>query len=412
MKRKTKSILALFLVFTLLFWTVGAVSAMPSISNIFDNDNILDNIFNHDFTLNIIPHSLLDPPTVQFNGEHLSLDVDPQIDNGTTLVPLRGIIEALGADIEWDDTSKTVTVVKGDDTIELTIGQKTAYKNGDAVDLNVACKLVNGRTMVPLRFISEAIGADVNWDGETRDISITFNSSVDDYIADLKDTLKDYFKDAGNVYFGDDGIDTAINLWGNKNDLVYTVKLDLSNAEDYDNLTDLTETNIESFLNAIKDKINTEINGTDYEDADITGTLVDNDHFYYFVIYNGDSYKYSWNNRTVVNNIENTLEDSFKDVGDEYFNDEGIEVQISLNEDDEDLVYTVKLDFDDAKDYDKLTDLTKTNIESFLNAFENKIKTEIVGTDFEDADISGKLVDDDHSTYYVKSTGSSYTYSW
>lgn len=115
---------------------------------------------------------------------------------------------------------------------------------------------------------------------------------------------------------------------------------------------------------------------------------------------------------TSVSNIEDTLDDYFEDAGDDYFSDDGIDVTISLDGDEDDLAYKVTLDFDDAEDYDDLTDISQTKLKTFLNAVKSKINTEIDDTNFEDADITGKAVDKDHSSYYVKYNGSSYTYSW
>ena len=72
----------------------------------------------------------------------------------------------------------------------------------------------------------------------------------------------------------------------------------------------------------------------------------------------------------------------------------------------------MKLDFSDADDYDKLSELDESDIETFLTAVEAEIIDEIDGTDYEDADITGKLVDNDRSSYYVTYDGSDYTYSW
>jgi hypothetical protein len=81
-------------------------------------------------------------------------DVSPRIENGRTMVPLRAIFEALGAQIQWDETSKTVTAVKDSTTVKLTIDQKTAYNNCSPVALDVPGEIVDGRTLVPLRFVS------------------------------------------------------------------------------------------------------------------------------------------------------------------------------------------------------------------------------------------------------------------
>jgi hypothetical protein len=111
--------------------------------------------------------------TVKLDGEVQVYDQEPVIKGGSTLVPMRGIFESLGSTIDYDSTTKIVTAKKGDITIELTIGKSSAIINGEIVELSQKEQVINGRTMVPLRFVSEALGADVNWDGETQTITIS-----------------------------------------------------------------------------------------------------------------------------------------------------------------------------------------------------------------------------------------------
>jgi len=110
---------------------------------------------------------------VTLNGQQLDFDVPPALDNGRVLVPLRKIFEALDVEVRWDSATKTVTATKYDTTIELTIGKKCAYKNGTAVTLDVPAKLIKGRTLVPIRFVSEALGAQVSWENQTHTVEIS-----------------------------------------------------------------------------------------------------------------------------------------------------------------------------------------------------------------------------------------------
>ena len=98
--------------------------------------------------------------------------------NGRTMVPMRAIFERLGADIEWDANTKTVTAVKGSTVIRITLGQTTAYVNGKPLTLDVAAMAMNGRTLVPLRFVSESLGAQVEWNGATSTVLITSNADT------------------------------------------------------------------------------------------------------------------------------------------------------------------------------------------------------------------------------------------
>ncbi len=112
-------------------------------------------------------------PRVMLNGQQLSFDVPPTIESGRTLVPLRAIFEAMGAAVNWNAASSTVTATKGSSTIILPVGARTATVNGQNVTLDVPAKIVNSRTLVPLRFVSESLGAQVDWNNTERLVTIT-----------------------------------------------------------------------------------------------------------------------------------------------------------------------------------------------------------------------------------------------
>lgn len=116
--------------------------------------------------------------TVIVDGRTLDSDVSPVIENGRTLVPLRTIFEALGAEIDWDESTRTVTATRGDVVVHLTIGDKTAYVGDMAVTLDVPGKILDGRTLVPVRFVSEALGADTVWVPENNRVEITSGSGT------------------------------------------------------------------------------------------------------------------------------------------------------------------------------------------------------------------------------------------
>lgn len=106
------------------------------------------------------------------NGEQPKFEVPPFIKDGSTLVPFRAISEALKAEVTWNPEERSVTVVKGDITIKLIIGSKTAYVNGKEVTLEVPGEIYEGNTMVPVRFISESLKAAVEWEPETQSVII------------------------------------------------------------------------------------------------------------------------------------------------------------------------------------------------------------------------------------------------
>ena len=103
----------------------------------------------------------------------------PIIKNGRTLVPIRAIIEALGGSVSWDANERKVTVSLGSTTIELWIGKSTAKVNGmsqpiDSTNSKVVPEIINGRTMLPLRFVTENLGATIDWNPNTQTIRITY----------------------------------------------------------------------------------------------------------------------------------------------------------------------------------------------------------------------------------------------
>jgi hypothetical protein len=115
---------------------------------------------------------------IVINGEKSLIDAAPYIKNGRTLVPIRFISEAFGAKVDWNNATREVTIKLLDKTIILKIGSPYAIINGkqtliDKDNLKVVPEITNGRTFVPIRFISETFGAKVEWNNETRQIRIT-----------------------------------------------------------------------------------------------------------------------------------------------------------------------------------------------------------------------------------------------
>ena len=117
--------------------------------------------------------------TFAVNGTSKILDSPPVIKNGRTLVPIRAIIEALGGSVGWDGTARKATVTLVSTSLELWIGKSAAAVNGksaliDSTNAKVVPEIINGRTMLPLRFVAENLGATVGWDQSTQTITITY----------------------------------------------------------------------------------------------------------------------------------------------------------------------------------------------------------------------------------------------
>lgn len=109
---------------------------------------------------------------VILGGNTMEFEVLPFLDQGRTMVPLRTIFEALGAGVQWDGGSRTITAVKDSREIKLVI-DGAAYINGATVNLDVPAKIISDRTVVPLRFVSEALGCTVAWDEYSKTVTIT-----------------------------------------------------------------------------------------------------------------------------------------------------------------------------------------------------------------------------------------------
>ena len=114
----------------------------------------------------------IDSTLILIDDEYVVNDVAPIIRGERTVLPIRVIAEALGATVTWNEVEQTVTIMKGDITIVLYIGQAFALVNGDPVQLDAPAFIENGRTYLPLRFIMENLGASVVWDGLTRTVTI------------------------------------------------------------------------------------------------------------------------------------------------------------------------------------------------------------------------------------------------
>jgi len=113
-------------------------------------------------------------PTVHLDNQQLTFtDTQPIIEDGRTLVPLRAIFEAMGAKVEWNQDTQTAKAVKGSATVVLPIGSTSPTVNGQIQQLDVPAKIINGRTLAPLRFVGEAFGGNVRWEATTETIYIT-----------------------------------------------------------------------------------------------------------------------------------------------------------------------------------------------------------------------------------------------
>ncbi|MGD8190093.1 stalk domain-containing protein [Brevibacillus ginsengisoli] len=99
-------------------------------------------------------------------------DQKPVIRNSRTLVPISPIAKSLGFQVDWNNAKRTVTIKKSSDTIQLVIEQKAATHNGQVLNLDAQPQIINGRTMVPVRFIADALRYQVNWNAAAHQVLI------------------------------------------------------------------------------------------------------------------------------------------------------------------------------------------------------------------------------------------------
>ncbi|MDQ0915588.1 copper amine oxidase N-terminal domain-containing protein [Paenibacillus sp. V4I5] len=100
----------------------------------------------------------------------VSNEVQPRIVSGNTIVPVRIIVEEIGAKVSWDEPTRKVTIIKGDMNIQLVIDSKTALIKGKKESLEVAPIIEKGNTMLPLRFIGQLMGIEFKWDSLTSSV--------------------------------------------------------------------------------------------------------------------------------------------------------------------------------------------------------------------------------------------------
>lgn len=129
--------------------------------------------------------------SVLVNGKTLTMDTPPVQEQGRVLVPMRAIFEAIGATVKWDGETQTVTGTKDGTKVVLKIGQKNALVGSKSVSLDVPATMVGSRTMVPLRFVGESLGATVDWNAAASQVIV--NSAISGGptpVGSLEGTLK------------------------------------------------------------------------------------------------------------------------------------------------------------------------------------------------------------------------------
>ena len=113
-----------------------------------------------------------DEVLVVVKGEYIDFDVPPAIEDNRVLVPMRNIFTALGAEVYWQQDVQTVIAVRGDVVIAMQLGQNYLFKNNEKIEIPTASIARDGRTLVPIRAVSEALDAEVSYNGNTKTVVI------------------------------------------------------------------------------------------------------------------------------------------------------------------------------------------------------------------------------------------------
>lgn len=181
------------------------------------------------------------------NDEIKSLNVGSIIEDGTTYIPLRGVLEELGAKVSWIPGGKQIVIESNEDKIKLTLNSKTAIVNEKEIELSKAPKLVKGSTMIPLRFVAENMGCEVDWNDKEQKITIkaTKESLKDDEETPVEEELgekgEDESKDKETANTAASKSDKKLKYedWYFNDDFTKVhIKVD-GKWETYDNIVDL-----------------------------------------------------------------------------------------------------------------------------------------------------------------------------
>ena len=192
--KKTKLLTLIILLFSLYACSSGVLSGSVS-PGLGASGDLYDSISDTVVSLQI------NDPIMQINGSETEIDAGrgtkPIITNGRTLVPIRAIIEALGGSADWEENTQSILLTMEDDTIKMTAGSTGAYLNGKAETLDAAPAVINGRTMLPIRFIAESFNLGVAWDSSTQTVYIIKDTFDDSEYNALMSVLPGY---SGQAY--------------------------------------------------------------------------------------------------------------------------------------------------------------------------------------------------------------------
>lgn len=181
-------------------------------------------------TANIV--SAAEYVTVRLDGQKLEFDVQPQIINGRTMVPLRKIFEAMGATVNWNNETQTAIAFTEVCHVEAQINNTTMTVNSTPKVMDISPILKDGRTLIPARFVAEAFGADVQWDEDTKTVSIT-SANVPSYVPE-----KDFYIEGYSDTSSTAGMQTLFSVSTYHTDMI---KVPVSDVKYYKSICWYTE---------------------------------------------------------------------------------------------------------------------------------------------------------------------------
>lgn len=110
--------------------------------------------------------------SIKINDKALESDMEPQIIEGRTMVPVRAIFEGVGAEVDWNADTKTVTGKMGNNNVTMVVGEKAMTVNGKKINMDGTVMIIDSRAFAPARYVAEAFGYDVSWNGDTKEVLI------------------------------------------------------------------------------------------------------------------------------------------------------------------------------------------------------------------------------------------------
>jgi basic membrane protein A len=187
------------------------------------------------------------------NGKTLKADQAPEIRSSRTFVPIRLVSEAFGADVNYNAATKKIEVLLGATSFEFTIGQKAAKINGDTVLMDAAAYVTTaGRTLIPIRFVSEKSGLNVAWNATARTVTVTTKPAI---TTSIKVGLVTDVGGRGDQSFNDSAM-RGLEIWAAKKSYVkgggYRAMTDAEYKQSLaDNAPDLTDRHITALTNIV-----------------------------------------------------------------------------------------------------------------------------------------------------------------